>query len=265
MYLIVVCNLTYIRETWGRCTESPSPQPGTLVFVESVQIHGTVVTELPLQAKVSRGLIAPWARRLNCSNDILTPCVLPDGLLVVPAHRNAAAAVFAPSGELIRFQPVAPLTHVSRTSMTAVSYDEVTETLFLCDERGLESKLVAMDVAAVTVKWSSPDRCFDDCGGLAVLSRHGVVVCSSKCEHRLVVFRISDGAVLQSVKGPEYVTYLAADQTTGTVYASTGIGCDPCIQVRECTREICALIRNFHFLPAGLCVGRRAQVACQAR
>ncbi len=104
--------------------------------------------------------------------------------------------------------------------------------LITCGERR-GPRLRAFDLATAALRWEVADP-GSDCeisvvivsepdgvGGIAALPAHGVVIVGCKGElGRLVVRRVTDGAFVASVLCA-LPDYLAADPTTGYVYAST--------------------------------------------
>lgn len=212
-------------------------QVSGMVQVESVNVAGVTLGYMA-EISVVRGILPPCSITFGCNDGmglIITPCQLPSGALIIPTRckDSGVKLLLPPDGSDKKALTVAEL-GVEDTTVAAVAFDEVTQTLFLAYEAGVRSRLIALDATCTHVKWATAPGTFADCCGVAVLPSHGVVVASSKNRGPWIcAFRISDGKQLAMATAPTYVTYVAADPLEGVVYASTGIGCDPFIFVRS--------------------------------
>ena len=75
----------------------------------------------------------------------------------------------------------------------AAAYDDAAATLFLADANGRASKLTALDPLTSAIRWETPAKALNVCGGVAALPSLGLVAVSSACSNRVHILRVSDG------------------------------------------------------------------------
>jgi hypothetical protein len=194
---------------------------GVEVVVSSVDVAGQQVTggnALPARLQMIRGIHAPLllddAADINGNNPVITL----DGTLYALLYGSPAVLVYAADGTPLPSILLAELG--LSTSTLYAAFVEATGTLLLADEKGASSKLVAVDAASRTVRWSA--ALGGSCYGIAVLPAQGVVVVNVSTYYRLHVHRLSDGVRVASAEA-KGTTYVAADPASGMVYASTRV------------------------------------------
>lgn len=75
----------------------------------------------------------------------------------------------------------------------AVAYDDASATLFLADANGRASKLTALDPLTSAIRWETPAKALNVCGGVAALPSLGLIAVSSACSNRVHILRVTDG------------------------------------------------------------------------
>jgi hypothetical protein len=144
------------------------------------------------------------------------PLFTSEGMLYAPLSIDVLA--FSADGTPL------PALHVASlglsTGSQCAAFVEASDTLLLADTNGASSKLVAVDTASRTVRWSAALR--GSCYGIAALPAQGVVIVSDSIRSNLHVHRLSDGVRVASSDSAR-ATYIAADPASGTVYVSATI------------------------------------------
>ena len=116
--------------------------------------------------------------------------------------------------------PVSDLGLSARTRWTAYVPGSI-PSLLVADMKSHSSRLVAVDPATRTVRWTSDAGSFAgivDYVGIAAIPPLGVVaVCN---ESFLSAHRVSDGSRVGSLEIPGLTFFLTADTSSGTVYGS---------------------------------------------
>jgi hypothetical protein len=209
----------------------PAELPSTAeVIVNRVTIAGQGVTQgwaLPARVRVATGILprlklsAPEFRFFS----LLTPAVTASGLIFVPQYEAGQVLVFNHVGASLPPIDIAVLGLSNRTIVAAVC--DITDTLFLAEENGEHSVLVALDLSTRAIRWRSPPG-LTGCRGLAVLSDRGVLVAACHGDSMLRVFSITDGHLLssynvcESLQGPNSQRPVNAtvDAASGTIFVS---------------------------------------------
>jgi hypothetical protein len=192
---------------------------GAEVVVSSVTVAGQPVTvnhALPTRLRVVAGIDAPLVINAGVKAHCITPVVTLDGTLYAPDYESPDVLVFSADGTLL---PVLSLALLGLSKkMHSAAFVEATGTLLLADANGTSSKLVAVDAASKTVRWSA--ALASSCNGIAALPTQGVLVGSDGCFNKVHVHRLSDGVRVASAEAARS-TFVASDPASGTVYAST--------------------------------------------
>jgi hypothetical protein len=197
-----------------------SASRGAEVVVSSATVAGQAVTwgqALPTRLRVIRAMNAPLLINGAANEYAITPAITPVGTLYAPLGKSSVVLAFSADSTPL---PGLCLASVGLSNFTiAATFVEATGTLLLADRNDASSKLVAVDAASRTVRWSAAlgGRCW----GIAVLPAQGVVVVSDRDHDKLHVHRLSDGVRVASTKAAS-PSYVAAEPASGTVFASTG-------------------------------------------
>ena len=204
---------------------------GSVVSIIRIDVAGASVAGLPISISVvSRGVHAPLlldTSQMGMSLQGLS--ISPDGVIVVPDDDQSAALVFGADGTPLDSICLAPL-GLSNTTRWASFYNVEPATaavigvrgelslLLLADRRG---KLVAVSPALNTVTWSSVLGF--KCGGIATLSRHGVVVVAlDSSPPRLQVHSLADGSIMATATRVSTSLFVASDSSSGAIFVGDG-------------------------------------------
>jgi hypothetical protein len=199
----------------------------------------------PVPFLLSGGMLAPLLLQLPGKGVQATPAISGSGELFAPTYDSPSVAAFSPEGVPLAPIDVAAL-GLSRFTRAAAVCD-ASGTLLLADfAPGDASVLVALDLRSRAVRWRCEAGALPQCCDIVPLSSAGVVVAGSKGLNQLVVLSLRDGkriggaAAAGGATGPtaaaaaaaaaapagasvaaESPRFLAADQATGVVYASS--------------------------------------------
>lgn len=175
---------------------------------------------VPVRLRVVTGMHAPLRLEKAVFLGGSTPVITSDGTLYAPALGSTDMLVFAFDGTLLPPLPLDPLGLSSSCNSAFVhNFGEAADTLLLANDNNFWVKLVAVDAASKTVRWSAASI-RGTCDGLAVLPSYVVVIVSDRASSFLHVYCLSDGTLIASVKANE-PTSVAADPASATVYVST--------------------------------------------
>lgn len=215
---IVVADPDSDSVTVSLCVSDRTPM-GACLRIDGIRVAGAsegMAPGFPVNVSVIGGLAAPFTvdglRGFNTR-----PCSSPEGVLFLADEGTPAIRVFSSAGSLRRAVDVAALG--LSTGATVTAFDAESGTLFIADKHGRRSKLVAVNPETFSVRWSAGS--FNDCVGIAVLPRHGVVVACSYMNNALHVHRISDGARVATAMASS-PSDLTADPESGMVF----VACD---------------------------------------
>jgi hypothetical protein len=195
---------------------------GAEVVVSSVTVTGQPVTggqALPARLQVIRGVHTPLRIKDATTEAVSTPAITLEGTLYAPRFDSPDVIVIAADGTLLRSLPVAAFKLGLSSYTRCAAFVETTGTLLLADANGTSSKLVAVNAASRTIRWSTSLN--GGCWGIAVLPAQGVVILSDRNHGELHVHRLSDGVRVASAKAT-WPIYIAFDLASETVFASTG-------------------------------------------
>lgn len=200
--------------------EIPGSSPcGSSVYVNAVRIAGQPFVGFPRIIPVFRGVIAPLRlARFSASSIYSTaPCITPAGRLYCPSVGEREVMVFDADGAQLPGVPVSSIGLSRSTRWSAYAHAD-TPSLLLSDYTGSgDSRLVAVDPSTYAVRWKSAEP-VQNCSGIAALPVHGVVIVNSvNC---LSAHRLFDGRCVGQLAVPGLDSYVAADPTTGTIFAS---------------------------------------------
>jgi hypothetical protein len=209
----------------GRSVAVTVPIPGNTGADSCVVIHGVYVTgqfvesgqSLPARIAVLIGITAPLRLEgaVNHCN-MANPVISHDGTLYAPRYDSPDVLVFSADGAPLPSLLVDCL-DLSTTTCSA-AFDEASTTLLLAEAFSVRSMLVAVDVASCAVRWSS--KLGGSCYGIAVLSRHGIVVAGVFRLNELRVFGLADGSFVATAP-VEDPAFMVTDPATSTLYVST--------------------------------------------
>jgi len=199
---------------------------GDEVVISGVSFAGQAVALcVPLRLQVLTGMHAPLQLKISLGAQN-TPVITSDGTMFVPKHGTFDVRAFAADGTPLPLLRLADLGVSFDCSCSAAFVDGFGEStgmllfrLLFSASDGILEKLVAVDVRSKTIRWSTVLG-GGDCGGIAVLPAHGVVVSSDYESCKLFIHRLSDGTHLASVDS-EFPFYAAADPATSSVYINT--------------------------------------------
>lgn len=196
---------------------------------------------------VGGGLRAPLRLPRAATPFPTSPCVSERGVLFAVATERSDLPVYAADGSALAPLPLRAA-GVSRMACAA-AFCDAEELLLVSEDDATDSRVYAFAVdaaggvagrsaddsgspsdsatpaaavpASPTLRWAS-DALGSDVLGLAVLAAHGLVVASLRRTDRLVVMRLSDGAVVAEARSghPEQ---LAVDAASATVFVSVGM------------------------------------------
>lgn len=143
-----------------------------------------------------------------------------------PCFDHAGCIVFVPAGAAVHVceasaipRPIPSALLGLSDVIQAAAYDPAQRLVFLGDQNGYASRLVAADPVTHVVRWTTPDGSLNSCCGICVLPQQSVVVASSLSE--LHVRQCGTGESIFTLGGLRGPTFLAADPATSTIFAST--------------------------------------------
>ena len=195
-------------------------------------VAGQAMSGLRRCVPVHRGITPPLV--LSCASaakNYTTPCISPEGRVYCPPGEGPEVLVFDAEGLPLPGLPVASIGLSKYTSWAAYAPGDM-PSLVLADGNGPSSRLVAVDPATRTARWSSG---VGYCTGIAALSAIGVVVVG--CMISFSAYRISDGARAGSLAVSGLGIFLAADDTTGAVYGTVSSGTEYSVHAWECIAD----------------------------
>jgi hypothetical protein len=173
---------------------------------------------LPARLRVVCGMRAPLMLNGAATNKFWrsVPAITSEGTLYAPVYGKSDLLSFSSDGSPLPPLDLAAFGLSARTRLAA--FVEATRTLLLADANGVTSKLVAVDVANKSVRWTTALE--SNCYGIVALPTQGVVVVGGCIEHMMHVHRLSDGIRIASTKA-EGAFFSTADPCTATLYVST--------------------------------------------
>lgn len=201
---------------------SGSASDGDVVEISRVSVGGAPVDttasgfSLPLRIPVVSmcGLASP-GEILGAFNGMnVTPCTTPLGELYIPVGSELRV-----EGSCSRAIDVWSTFDVCSF---AVAVDVETNTILIGNHYSSRwvDCIVAVDATSLAPRWIGPQGVAGLCRGITVLADAGVCVVTLEDTGRLVVARLSDGALLASVAAADPV-FVTADPASATVYVST--------------------------------------------
>lgn len=240
-----VFRLPFVLSDDGRGLEAHLPVPLSATPGEALTVQQLVVggrecprAALPPSALTVHavvGLTAPMTLPQVGYDEsrFVTPCVSADGTLFIPSGNSVA--VYAASGNSLPdvISRDTPRIYGFR-SVYASAFDDDSETLLLGESASQASRILGINARTGDIKWARSDVLHDDCFGVAVLrmsgSQYNAVVASSPFDSILYIFKgaeesESGRACLQQLRpadaaGTTNFSYIAADASTGCIYAS---------------------------------------------
>lgn len=197
----------------------PASAPAGASVVYSVAVFGQpfACTAELLTIPVRRGIQAP----LHFDFDIEPPssfCISIEGQIFALDTGTTDLHVYAFDGKALPRIPLSPL-GIKAMYNCIVFADDMSPTVLITSDETKESstRLIAVDLAAHSVRWVTARVC-DDCCGLGVLPAHGIVIVASYDENKLVACRLNDGRRVGSVHVPGLDHRLASDPSTGSIF-----------------------------------------------
>lgn len=217
----------------------PRVSVGDAIKVVALRFGGAALSSMSLPASVvvveSTGLAAP----LRIDSDrrwqgISCPCVSAEGVLYAPPLSEATVihpyervssrdmcSVFAPDGAPLRAMRWAALGVLDAGDGPLVSaYDDMSRTLFCIDGSYRSTRLLAIDPAGPSLRWSTTPGRITDCYGVAVCRPRGLVLAASYRDDKIQLYRIRDGCrVMLATEPPRmpYPTAVANDATSDRI------------------------------------------------
>ena len=147
----------------------------------------------------------------------VTPCISPEGRVYCPLGLGPEVLVFEFDGSPLPGLTVDSL-GLSASTRWASYADGEAPSLLLLNMNYASSRLVSVDPATRTVRWTSSAGGFNERAGIATLASLGVVIINTS-DH-LFAHRLSDGSRVGSLSVPGLGRFLAADPATGSVFGS---------------------------------------------
>lgn len=98
---------------------------------------------------------------------LVSPAISGAGTLYIPKRGEDAIEVISRDGDPI--DPIDVRKLRLSAQVGAAAFDDVSRTLFLGDEAGRASRIVALDPVSCEPRWTSRSGTFNDCHGIAVL------------------------------------------------------------------------------------------------
>jgi outer membrane protein assembly factor BamB len=200
------------------------------ISINCVSIAGQAVTQgwvLPARVRAATSVRPHLSLRAPKIGfyTLISPAVSATGDLYIPQIDSTHVLVFDNTGAPLPGIDVTAL-GLSRKTIAAAVCD-VSGTLFLTEENGEHSVLVALDLSTRAIRWRSPPG-LTGCRGLATLSDKGVLIAACHGDSKLRVFRITDGHLLSSFSLQSVTDHMneakpvnaAYDALSGTIFVS---------------------------------------------
>ena len=203
--------------------EVPSSAARALrIVIGPLSVAGQPVSAPPLVLQVRRGVNPPLLLKYDSRSWPTTPCISSgDGSIYCPPGQDSEVTVFDADGITLPGLPVASLGLTKFTWYSAFSQGDAPSLLLadstISNATPCLSRLVAIDPASRTVRWTTPSESFNGiCMGIAVLPSLGVVV--ARRGGFLSAHRLSDGSRVGTLGDPSETYFIAADPVTGALF-----------------------------------------------
>ena len=218
---------------------------GDIIRVLRVCLGGKAVPTASLPAIISvsasLGLLAPQSINFAVQVDVddaVTPCVTSTGVLYAPSHHATTigrreaddrvflrdmCTVYSSVGEIVSEIPwrVVGVKDAPCDNTLVCAYDDISRLLYVVDGcRSPNSRVLAIDPAAPSLKWATVAGRLSCCHGLAVCRTKGVLLATSFQDSKLQLYRLRDGCRVTLLDDPPRMrnpTVIAWDATSGRV------------------------------------------------